>query len=114
MVWNFGYDVISVSEAEPAEGETLAYTLETKNGRKLRFSVAVPGETAQMPELTARLLKGQQSPMRGWYSPKMFTIRPSYSLFVETVLIGPVDITTRVEKISKKYFPGLRILIKGY
>ena len=114
MVWNFGYDVISVSEAEPADGETLVYTLKTKNGQKLRFSVAVPGDAAQMPELTARLVKGQQSPMRGWYSPKMFTMRPSYSLFVEAAFIGPAVITTRVEKIPKKYFPGLRILIKGY
>jgi hypothetical protein len=114
MVWNFGYDVTSVSMAEPAEGETLAYVLESKNGQKFRFSVGLAGGGKSEPRLSANLFRGQTEPRRGWYSPVMYKMRPSYILLVDIGFDEPATVATRIEKVEKKYFPGLRILIKGY
>jgi hypothetical protein len=44
----------------------------------------------------------------------MFTMRPSYMLTLDVALAGPATVTTTVEEKTRKYFPGLRILIRGY
>jgi hypothetical protein len=114
LIWNFGYDVAAVKRVKPETGQSMAWELETVGGRAMRFSVTLSGFAGPAPELTPAIAKGQRVPLRGWYAPKMFTMRPSYMLTLDVALDGPATVTTTVDEKPRKYFPGLRILIRGY
>jgi hypothetical protein len=114
IIWNFGYDIESVVPEARSEvpSRTTSYRLTTYGGRQLRFSIETTG--AQPPEFVAHVVRGQVEPRRGWYSPSLFVMRPCYTLETILQIDGPFTMVTRVDPISKKYFPGLRILRKGY
>ena len=62
----------------------------------------------------AGLVRGQRDPMRGWFAPKLFSMRPTYALGVDIPLQSSVVVRTRIEPVRDEYFPGLRILFRGY
>ena len=90
----------------------IKYIVTTKKGRRLKLEIDVSG--ALRDGVTHELVKGQNNPMRGWYSPILYVKRPSYAIAVEVRFTGSVRVETRIDKAPRRYFPGLRILIKGY
>lgn len=112
VLWNLGGDVKSVEEDADSGGGTIRYIVTTKKGRRLRLEIVVSGA---LPDgVTYELVRGRNNPMRGWYSPILYVKRPSFALAVDVRFTGSASVESRVDKAPRKYFPGLRILIKGY
>ncbi|MCK4775000.1 MAG: heparinase II/III family protein [Candidatus Krumholzibacteria bacterium] len=112
VLWNLGCDVKSVKEDSDSCSSMIKYIVTTKKGRRLKLEIDVSG--ALRDGVTHELVKGQNNPMRGWYSPILYVRRPSYAIAVEVRFTGSVRVETRIDKAPRRYFPGLRILIKGY
>jgi len=113
LVWNFGYDVFEVvpDPATAPGGNALSFDLTTKSGRRLRMTVVVT--PPRRSQLKYELVRGRERPLGGWYAPKLFVKRPSYTMVAKIAFDGEATIVTRVEEVTR-HFPGLRILTRGY
>jgi hypothetical protein len=114
VLWNLGYDVAAAVFETNTKWGSLSCLLTTNDGRKLRLTMEIEDDSDPAAEFSHQLVRGQNDPRRGWYAPKMFTMRPCYALAVDLRIQSSVVVRTRVEAITDEYFPGLRILLKGY
>ena len=112
VLWNLGCDVKSVEEDSDTCDSVIKYIVTTKKGRRLRLEIDISG--ALRGGVTHEIFRGRNDPMRGWYSPILYVKRPSYTIAVDVRFTGSARVETRIDKASRTYFPGLRILIKGY
>jgi hypothetical protein len=112
VLWNLGCDVKSVEEDSNTRDGVIEYIVTTKKGQRLSLEIDVSG--ALRDGVTHEIVRGRNNPMRGWYSPLLYVKRPSYAIAVDVRFTGSARVETRIDKASRTYFPGLRILIKGY
>src|SRR5262245_31744862 len=78
VLWNLGADVDRVELAGTNEAGTCWWNVITRRGRQLRLSVAVHNFSSAKPRI--RAIRGQESPMLGWYSPRWGERRPVWAI----------------------------------
>ncbi len=88
FLWNVGADVAKVTEGSADEQGVWSWSLVTKRGQRARLEITARGE----PELDARVqvVRGQETPMLGWYSPRQVTMRP----------ISTIEVTLNVHSMA--------------
>jgi hypothetical protein len=112
VLWNLGCDVETVEERPGTGDGSWSYIVTTKKGQRLKVDIVV---SSDLPGgVTREIVKGRLEPIRGWYSPFLYVMRPSYAISVNVPLLESARVETRIDDAPRKYFPGLRILIKGY
>lgn len=78
VLWNLGADVERVELAGMNEAGTWWWNVITRRGRQLRLSVAVHDYRSAKP--LVRAIRGQESPLLGWYSPRWGVRRPAWAI----------------------------------
>ncbi len=80
VLWNLGADVIHLELAGTNEAGTWWWNVVTRRGRQVRLSVTVHDYARARPRV--RALRGEESPMRAWYSPRWGVRRPVWGIEV--------------------------------
>jgi len=98
MLWYLGPDVARIDPGQESTIDEMRYyewTLTTKKGGKVKVQISVEGENqTDKPEVA--LVRGQEKPYLGWYSPAYNKLEPAS---VITLLLKPKDeihVTTEV------------------
>ena len=102
LLWYLGSDVNDIKPSDPTTNDGMRYyewALTTKKGATVKLQMSIQGANTSSGEEVA-LVKGQQNPMMGWYSPGYEELEP---VPVITVLMRPVDeikVTTEIRDIK--------------
>ena len=94
MLWNLGGDVTGVEGAP--EGREHAWLLTTRRGQQVRLMVSAAGP-GNAGVVEARVVRGQETPRLGWYSPAQGVLRPAATLMLRLRRAPGLIVTTRVE-----------------
>lgn len=94
VVWNLGKDVTKAVAIAGTEGSTWAWMLETRRGQRARLELTVRGEP--FPAAHAQMVRGQNEPLSGWYSPKQGVKRPVPFITVTLDAANGAYLETRV------------------
>lgn len=79
VLWNLGADVVRV-ELAGNEAGTWWWNVITRRGRQLRLSVEVRDHAGAQP--LVRTIRGQESPLLAWYSPRWGVRQPVWAIEV--------------------------------
>jgi hypothetical protein len=100
-IWNVGHDVIETKASVPEQRDGGEWMLATRRGERVRVRVVVTGAGAP-PLAVQELIRGQEQPRLGWYSPSQGVLRPATAIVVRARRDRLLVVRTDVEVIGKR------------
>lgn len=80
ILWNLGGDIVRIEPAETGEAGAWSWTLTTRRGRRVQLGVTVHDYALAGPRV--RIIRGEESPLVAWYSPRWGVRRPVWGIEV--------------------------------
>jgi hypothetical protein len=101
VLWNIGQDVERLVADPRVDEDTWSWKLTTRRGKHARLELTVRGDGAPACA-DIDVVKGQQRPLLGWYSPRQYVMRPV------SVIVATMNVDSNVYLETRVRFPRRR------
>jgi hypothetical protein len=99
VLWQVGKDIERI-EAGTGDDGAWSWDLTTRRGVRARFEIEIRGDAPQ-DRVAVRLVRGQESPLLGWYAPRQHVKRPISAIAVTLQTQSGARVESRLRMLRR-------------